>query len=110
MRKETAEILGAFAAGILDGVLEGVYLSNPAELAGKFPYVGVEQLPPGDDWLVLGVSAASFLLGTQTKRENMKAFGRGMLLYSAPMIAKVSAQRWIAIAGPKAVATLGCWR
>jgi hypothetical protein len=110
MRKETAEILGAFSAGILDGVLEGVYLAKAGELAGKFPYVGIEQLPPGDDWLVLGASAAAFLLGRAAKRENVKAFGKGMLLYSAPMIAKVTTQRWIVLSAPAATAALSCWR
>jgi hypothetical protein len=109
MRKETAEILGAFSAGILDGVLEGIYIANAEAVSGKFPYVGIEQLPPGDDWLVLGASAAAFLLGRAAKRENVKAFGRGMLLYSAPMIAKVTTQRWIPLALPKATA-LSCWR
>lgn len=110
MRKETAEILGAFTAGILDGVLEGIFLANPAEVGGKFPYVGIEQLPPGDDWLVLGISGVSYLLGKRAKKENFQAFGKGMLLYSAPMIAKVTTQRWVVIAAPKAGAVLGCWR
>jgi len=72
-------------------------LAKASELTGKFPYVGVEQLPPGDDWIVLGASAAAFLLGRATKSENVKAFGKGMLLYSAPMIAKVTTQRWIVL-------------
>ena len=85
-------------------------MSNPAAFGGKFPFVGVEQLPPGDDWLVLGVSALAFVVGRQAKHEGLKAFGRGMLLYSAPMIAKVATQRWIVLASPKAVAALACWR
>lgn|GEM_PF-4308799 len=110
MRKETAEILGAFSAGILDGVLEGVYLAKASELTGKFPYIGVEQLPPVDDWLVLGASAAAFLLGRAAKLENVKAFGKGMLLYSAPMIAKVTTQRWIVLSAPATTAASSCWR
>jgi len=110
MRKETAEILGAFSAGILDGVLEGIYLAKASELAGKFPYIGIEQLPPGDDWLVLGTSATAFLLGRATKRENLRSFGKGMLLYSAPMIAKVTAQKWIVLSAPTTTAGLTCWR
>jgi len=101
MRKETAEILGAFSAGILDGILEGIYIAKAEELTGKFPYVGIPQLPPADDWIVLGVSAAAFLLGRAAKSENAKAFGRGMLLYSAPMIAKVTTVRWIALSAGK---------
>jgi len=110
VRKETAEILGAFSAGILDGVLEGVYLAKASELTGKFPYIGVEQLPPVDDWLVLGASAAAFLLGRAAKLENVKAFGKGMLLYSAPMIAKVTTQRWIVLSAPATTAASSCWR
>jgi len=97
MRKETAEILGAFTAGILDGVLEGIYTSNPAYWTGKFPYVGVSGVPPGDDWLVLGASALSYFFGRVAKRENVKAFGKGMLYYSAPMIAKVTTQRLVSM-------------
>jgi hypothetical protein len=97
MKPLTAMFLGATSAAIMDGVMEGIFNSNPDLYKGKFPYIGVPELPPADDWIVLGVSLLPYAIGSFGKRETVKSFGEGMVLYSAPMIVKSATTRWVAV-------------
>jgi hypothetical protein len=84
---ELYRLLGAFTSGLVDAVLEGIYVSNPEYYSGKFPYVPtIGPLPPADDWIVFGVSLAPWLAGKYMKRKALEEFGEGALLYSGPMM------------------------
>jgi hypothetical protein len=86
MQKGILEAAGALTAGIIDGIVEGVYLSDPAYYEGKFPYVGImDGLGRVDDLLILAGSGVVYAAGHFAKDEDIKAFGTGMLLYSGPM-------------------------
>ena len=79
-------IAGAVATGLLDGVMEGVFESNPGYWMNKFPFIGtVNPLPPVDDWIVLAVPAAAYAYGRFGKNEAAKNFGLGGLLYAGAM-------------------------
>jgi hypothetical protein len=86
MEKGLIRAAGAIAAGIIDGIVQGIYHSNPAYYEGKFPYVGImDGLGRADDLLILAGSGAVYAAGHFMKDEDIKAFGEGMLLYSGPM-------------------------
>lgn len=79
--------IGALTSVSVDVGLEIFFPREKAEwMRWGHPLFGIEPLPPLDDWLVLGTSAAVFLAGYLTKRDTVRQFGEGMLLYSGPMI------------------------
>jgi hypothetical protein len=78
-------LAGATTTAILDGILEAFSGEWFPEYAGK-PLFGVEPLPPLDDWAVLGVPAAIYLVGRFAKKEPLETFGLGGLTYAGPMI------------------------
>lgn len=91
VKPETKEFMtrmgGALGAGVADAALEAVYNSNPTQYADKFPYIALPNpLPPLDDWLILGGSAAVYAVGKWRKKSSWTKVGEGALLYSVPMI------------------------
>jgi hypothetical protein len=78
---------GATLSATIDGIMEAIFASNPTYWSGKFPYVPTwdPYLPPADDWIVLGVSAAPYALGKLTKKPKVADIGGGMLAYAIPM-------------------------
>jgi len=77
---------GTLTAGAIDGVLEMIYDSDPAKWSGTFPYIEtINPFPPIDDWIVLGIPAVAYVIGHYKKREDVKAFGLGGLLYAGAM-------------------------
>ena len=77
---------GAVTTGVIDGAMQMIWTSNPEKWSGKFPYMGtLRPLPPVDDWIVLAVPTIVYGIGHFTKREKLKAFGLGGLLYAIPM-------------------------
>jgi hypothetical protein len=77
---------GAVTTGVIDGAIQMVHASDPAKWSGKFPYIPtIEPLPPVDDWIVLAVPTIALGVGHFTRREKIKAFGLGGLLYAIPM-------------------------
>jgi hypothetical protein len=94
--KEFKEALPwATLAAVIDGALEALYVSNPTQWSGKFPYVPTLEpyLPPADDWLVLLISAAPYAYGVYARKPNAEKIGESMLHYSAPMIVHHTAYR-----------------
>lgn len=79
---------GALLSALVDTIEEAVWVSNPSEYSGKFPYVAtVDPLPPYDDWVPLGVSAPVYVYGRYAKKqEKVETVGEGMLAYSVPMV------------------------
>jgi len=86
-KKDVLPLLGgALTTGAIDGVLEMIFDSDPAKWSGKFPYIEtINPLPPVDDWIVLGIPAVTYAIGHYKKREDVKAFGLGGLLYAGGM-------------------------
>jgi hypothetical protein len=79
-------VAGAVTTGIIDGVIEAIYTSNPDQWAGKFPFVKtVDPLPPADDWIVLAIPLLAYGIGKWRKSETAEDFGLGGLLYAGPM-------------------------
>lgn len=77
---------GVGVSALADGGLEALYNSDPATWTGKFPFIGtIDPLPPLDDWLVLGGSMATWILGAW-KNKKVKEVGEGMTFYAAGMI------------------------
>ena len=86
--KQDVEILfaGAATTAAIDGILEMFPASNPQKWSGKFPYVPtIEPLPPVDDWIVLGIPAVTAAVGHFAKKEKIRNFGLGGLIYAVPM-------------------------
>lgn len=79
--------IGALGAGIGDGILEVKAEEWFPEQAGK-PLLGIEPLPPLDDWAVLGVSTIPLALGHLAKNDAAKSLGVGMTVYSGAMLLK----------------------
>jgi len=102
--KQDVEILfagAAITAGI-DGAIETVWASDTAKWSGKFPYVPtIDPLPPVDDWIVLGIPTAITLAGHFAKKEKVRNFGLGGLLYAVPMFMHHIIIRSAAAAGLK---------
>ncbi len=86
-KKDVLPLLGgALTAGAIDGILQMIVDSNPAKWSGKFPYIEtIDPLPPVDDWIVLGIPAVTYAIGHFAKREKIKTFGLGGLLYAGGM-------------------------
>lgn len=78
--------IGALGAGIGDAILEVKADEWFPEQAGK-PLLGIEPLPPVDDWAVLGASLIPLGIGHFAKNDAVKSLGVGMALYAGPMIA-----------------------
>ncbi|GAI80756.1 unnamed protein product [marine sediment metagenome] len=77
---------GAGASAIADGIMEFVYNRDSAYWTGRFPFIPtIEPLPPLDDFLVLGGSVATWLLGAW-KNEKVKEVGEGATIYATAMI------------------------
>jgi len=84
------EIFGGSAStSTLDGILEGIFRSNPEFWAGKFPFVGMpvfpERLPPADDLIVALIGPIVSGLGALTKNKDLFRVGVGQSLYGVPM-------------------------
>jgi len=85
--KTVAELLGgAGATAAFDGILQSVFLSNPDYWTGKFPFVGIKELPPLDDWIVAGVPGLVALLGALTGNKDLFRAGVGGGLYGGGML------------------------
>ena len=78
---------GAFISAGLDGLLEAKSGDWFPEHADK-PLLGIEPLPPLDDWAVLGVSTIPLAVGHLGKNEAVKSLGVGMTVYSGAMLLK----------------------
>jgi len=80
---------GAIGTGVIDGILEAIYASDPEKWTGKFPYIALPGplriLPPLDDWIVLGIPAVLYGIGKWRKNKKVEAVGLGGLLYAIPM-------------------------
>jgi hypothetical protein len=82
--KKTGRWIGGVALSAVDGIVEAYPEIYPPGIYDKgWP---VEPLPPADDWIVLGASLGTLLLGHYIKQDLVKAAGEGMTLYSAPMM------------------------
>jgi hypothetical protein len=91
-----ALISGAVAIGVVKGIDEGIFNSNPTKYSGKFPYMGtVSILPPLDDWLILAIPAAVTIAGIATKKPTLKYFGLGGLLFQGANMLRIIAIRAI---------------
>jgi hypothetical protein len=95
MKEGTVAAVGAVTAGVVDGVVEGIYLSNPGQYEGKFPFIQVNGVGRADDLLILAGSALVFAAGHFAKNVAVKEFGTGMLLYSGPMALVKILTYWI---------------
>jgi hypothetical protein len=74
--------------GIIDWGLEYIWEKYP-EYRDKFPFIApIPQLPPVDDWIVVGIPAGIYAAGKFTGSEMMKDIGEGGLLYSVAMFLK----------------------
>jgi len=79
-------VAGGLVTGGIDGVIEMVYASNTEKWSGKFPFIPtIEPLPPLDDWIVLAVPLVALGVGHITKKEAVKNFGIGGLIYAGAM-------------------------
>jgi hypothetical protein len=78
-------IAGGTVTAAVDAILEAYSGEWFPQYAGK-PLFGFEPLPPLDDWVVLGIPAAVYLVGHFAKKASVKNFGLGGLLYAGPMI------------------------
>jgi hypothetical protein len=76
---------GAATMGTLDWLLEDAcYRYN---MHNKFPYVApIPQLPPVDDWALLGTSLATLGVGELIKNKDVANFGLGATLYTGAMM------------------------
>jgi hypothetical protein len=88
---------GAGATATLDGVLEGVYRSNPEFWAEKFPFLAMpifpDRLPRLDDCIVAGTGLVLAALGALTENRDLFRVGLGGSLYGGAMWLKEAIAR-----------------
>lgn len=79
-------LAGAVVNGMVDWSLEYYFFMNPT-VAGTFPYIGLDPLPPADDLLAgIAIPGAQYIVGRYTKRETIKKLGQGGLSYGTGMV------------------------
>lgn len=86
-KREFAEVIGGGAlAATVDIGIETVWASNKEYWAGRFPFIGLDPLPPLDDMLIMAVPGAVALLAHRAKHNTIRNIALGGFVYGLGMV------------------------